>query len=88
MGNQILFISGGELVVVVFFILLFFGADSIPGIARMVGKGMREFQKATDDIKREFNDHTADVKNDINKISDNITKQTVDITRKIDEELK
>lgn len=87
MGNQLLFISGGELIVVVLAILLFFGADSIPGIARMIGKGMREFQKATEDIKKEINDHTADVKKDLNNISDSVDKQSRDITRKIEEEL-
>lgn len=87
MGNQLLFISGGELIVVVLAILLFFGADSIPGIARMIGKGMREFQKATEDIKKEINDHTSDVKKDLNNISDSVDKQSRDITRKIEEEL-
>ncbi len=88
MEFHLLFISGGELIVVVFFILLFFGADSIPGIARMIGKGMREFQKATEDIKKEINDHTGDVRNDLTKISDSVNKQSGDISRKIEEELK
>ena len=45
MGHLVLFISGGELMIVVLAILLFFGADAIPGLARTVGKGMREFKK-------------------------------------------
>ena len=74
--------------VIVFFILLFFGADSIPGIARTIGKGMREFQKATEDIKKEINTHTSEIRNDVTKISDNVEKQTNSIKRNIDEELK
>ena len=70
MERLVLFLSGGELIVVVFFALLFFGADAIPGLARTLGKGMREFRKATDDIKQEFETHTSDIRNDFNKLSD------------------
>jgi len=35
-------------------ILLLFGADRIPGIARSFGRGMREFKDATNEIKNEL----------------------------------
>lgn len=88
MGHLVLFISGGEIMVLVLAILLFFGADAIPGFARTVGKVMREFRKATDDIKQEFETHTSDIKNDFNKLSDKVETGTSDIKRKIEEELK
>lgn len=88
MERLVLFLSGGEMIVVVFFALLFFGADAIPGLARTLGKGMREFRKATDDIKQEFETHTADIKNDFNKLSDKLETGTTDIKRKIEDELK
>ena len=88
MGRLVLFLSGGELILVVFFILLFFGADAIPGLARTAAKGMREFRKATDDIKQEFENHTADIKKDFDKLSDKLETGTTDIKRKIEDELK
>ncbi len=88
MGHLVLFISGGELMVVVFFALLFFGADAIPGMARTAAKVMREFRKATDDIKAEFESHTSELKSDFNKMSEKIETGTTDIKRKIEEELK
>lgn len=88
MSHTLLFFSGGELMVIVFFVLLFFGADAIPGIARTIGKLMSEFHKATDDIKREITDQTSDIKNDFNNLKDNVEKKGGDLTRKIDEELK
>ena len=88
MTHPLLFFSGGELMVIVFFVLLFFGADAIPGIARTIGKLMNEFHKATDDIKREITDQTSDIKNDFNNLKDNVEKKGSDFTRKIDEELK
>ena len=36
-------------------ILLLFGAKRIPEIARGLGKGIREFKDATNDIKQELN---------------------------------
>jgi sec-independent protein translocase protein TatA len=88
MTHPLLFFSGGELMIIVFFILLFFGADAIPGVARTVGKLMNEFHKATDDIKREITDQTSDIKSEFNNLKDNVQKKSGDFTRKIDEELK
>lgn len=76
------------MLVIVLAVLLLFGADALPGIARTVGKLMSEFHKATDDIKREITDHTSEIKSDIEKLKDNVTSKGSDFTRKIDEELK
>jgi TatA/E family protein of Tat protein translocase len=70
---MLLFISGGEIFIVLLFVLIFFGADKIPEFARMMGKGVREFKKATDDIKREFTDSTSGLMNDIRSIQTNLT---------------
>ena len=39
---------------VLFIILLVFGADKIPAIARGLGKGMRQIKDATNEIKSEI----------------------------------
>ena len=62
------FISGQEVIFIFFIVLLLFGANRIPEFARMMGKGMREFRKATEDIKRQINEETKDVKDDIDDI--------------------
>ena len=49
-----LFISGGEIAFIVFILVMVFGADKIPEIARGLGKGMRQVKDATNDIKREI----------------------------------
>lgn len=88
MAYVLLFFSGGEILVIVFFVLLLFGADAIPGIARTIGKVMSEFHKATDDIKREITEQTSDIKNEITNLKDKADKKGGDFTRQIDEELK
>ena len=48
------FISTPEVIFVLFIVLLVFGADKIPAIARGLGKGMRQIKDATNEIKSEI----------------------------------
>lgn len=43
-----------ELAIIVLIILLLFGAKKIPELAKGVGKGMKEFKKAINDVEEEF----------------------------------
>lgn len=47
-------IGGFEYVIIFLAILLLFGAKRIPDLARGLGQGIKEFRKASDDIKREI----------------------------------
>ena len=86
---MILFISGGEIGIILLFILIFFGADKIPEFARMMGKGVREFKKATDDIKREITDSTSGLMGDIQSIQKDLTNTlTKEITEPVQEIVK
>ena len=73
MENVFLFISGAEIVVVFIVILLLFGSKKIPELAKGLGKGLNEFKRAADDIKKEIKDeteildHVKDFKDDISK---------------------
>ncbi len=76
-----LFISGGEIFVILLVVVMVFGADKLPEIARELGKGMRQIKNATNDIKREIHntalkndldiDVAAKVRNEVNRIKDN-----------------
>lgn len=77
-----LFISGAEIFVILLIVVMVFGADKLPEIARGLGKGMRQIKDATNDIKREIKnsaekndidvDIVSNVKKEINKVTDNI----------------
>lgn len=43
-----------ELLLILLFVLIFFGAKKIPEFAQNLGKGLREFRKATRDIQEEI----------------------------------
>ena len=80
-----LFISGAEIAFIVFILVMVFGADKIPEIAKGLAKGMRQVKDATNDIKREINASTDidDLKN--NKVTKDITKQIKDVKKDIDD---
>jgi sec-independent protein translocase protein TatA len=59
-------ISGGEFLLIGVVILMLFGSKSIPELARGLGKGMREFRDATNQIKREISDSGEKLKQDLN----------------------
>ncbi len=54
--------GGSEWILIVLVILLFFGGKKIPDLMRGIGKGVREFQDAKQNVKSEFekgmNDNT------------------------------
>ena len=49
-----LFISSTEILFILFIVIMVFGADKIPDIAKGMGKGMRTLKNATNDIKSEI----------------------------------
>ncbi|MAO72171.1 MAG: twin-arginine translocase TatA/TatE family subunit [Flavobacteriales bacterium] len=62
---MLLFIGGSELIFVFLFVVMFFGADKIPEIAKGLGKMMREVKNASNEIKREIKDSSNQIKDDI-----------------------
>ena len=61
MGN----LGATEILLILFVILIFFGAKKIPELAQGLGKGIREFKKAT----REIEDDTSDTSKKIDEKS-------------------
>jgi len=69
-----LFISGAELVFVFFIVLLVFGADRIPSLARTLAKGMTQVRQATRDIKSEIQ-NTVDIDDPTKSITKGIEEE-------------
>lgn len=67
MNNFLLFfnISGGEILLIIIVIYLVFGPKKIPEFARMIGKGINEMRRATNDIRNEITREANKVKSDI-----------------------
>ena len=63
-------LGGGEIFIVLMVILLFFGSKRIPEFARGLGKGIKHFRNATNEIQRDITDSVNDVKKQIEKDQD------------------
>ncbi len=87
-----LFISGAEIAFIMFILVMVFGADKIPDIARGLGKGMKAVKNASNDIKSEIQksaekqgidtDFTKDVRGEIDKVKEDIDEITGSVRRK------
>ena len=66
---MILFLSdvaGSEVLLILVFILIFFGSKSIPGIAKTFGRTIRQIKDASQDLQDEIKKSTGDMKGDLN----------------------
>lgn len=63
MGRLLIFdISGGELMLILVVVLMFFGSKGIPGIARTMGRTMRQIRDASAEVQREIQRGATEVK--------------------------
>ena len=88
-----LFIGTTEVIFILFVVVMVFGADKIPDIARGMGKGMRQLRDATNDIKGEITksvdksgidmDVTKNISGEISKLKDDLEDFTGSVKRKL-----
>ena len=93
MNSTFLFISGPEIMVIMLIVVMVFGADKIPEIARGLGKGMRILKDATNDIKTEItksadkngidSSFTKEIGEELKKAKDGLDDFTGSIKRKL-----
>lgn len=74
-------IGTGELILIMLFVLFFFGSKKIPDLARGLGKGMREMKDAMQGIQNDIRDGVnleeekkmvEDIKKDIKSTKDEL----------------
>ena len=88
---MLLFISGPEIIIILLVVVLVFGTDKLPEIARSLGKGMSQIKNATNEIKSEIHrsadDHgidtnvVGDVKKEIEEVKEDFEDLTGPIKR-------
>jgi sec-independent protein translocase protein TatA len=89
----LLFIGGTEIIFILFIVVMVFGADKIPEIARGLGKGMRTLKDATNDIKHEVTksakengvidtEVTKSINEELNKVRDEVEGFAGSVKRK------
>jgi Sec-independent protein translocase protein TatA len=79
-------IAGSEVLLILVFILMFFGSKSIPGIAKSFGKTMYQIKQASNDLQDEIKKSGVDIKKDLNLTA--ILKETTEeIQRPLDQQM-
>ncbi len=71
-------IGGGELIFIMFIVLMLFGSDKVPEMARTMGKAMAQLKNATNDIKNEIQkgaDANGFDQNMLSDLKNNITSE-------------
>jgi sec-independent protein translocase protein TatA len=77
-------IAFSEIMVIMLVILLFFGAKSIPGIAKTLGRTLYEFRNAQADLQREIQKSGMDIKKDLN-FTELLKETTEEIRQPLDQ---
>jgi len=54
-------LGGWEILLILMVLLIFFGAKKIPELAKGLGKGIKEFKNATNEIKDEIEEGVKDL---------------------------
>lgn len=73
MGMPLLFdISGGELIVIMLFVLIFFGSKGIPDMSRTLGRTMRQVRDASQEVQREIHRGAHDVRRAVDEQRRNV----------------
>lgn len=81
-------IGGGEFMVILLFILIFFGSKRLPEFARTLGKGMRQIKDASESLKGEMMGSVRDVEREIYENRRSFTKEIDDTIKKIESDEK
>ena len=84
LSAHFLFIGTPEVFVIMLIVVMVFGADKIPEIARGLGKGIRQVKDATNDIKKEINE-SAKLNNLDSTVTEDITKGVKEVKDKLDD---
>lgn len=67
---QLLALGGQEWLWIILAILLLFGGRKIPELMRGLGKGIREFNDAKDNVKKEIEDNASSINTDPKRSTD------------------
>jgi sec-independent protein translocase protein TatA len=77
-------IGGFEILLIMGFILVFFGSKSIPGLARTFGKTIHQIKEASADIRSEIKKSTDEMKGDLD-LKGLISETAEEIKRPLDQ---
>lgn len=79
-------IAGSEILLILFFVLMFFGSKSIPGIAKTFGQTIRQIKDASSDLQKEIKKSTGEMAGEVN-LKSILEDKTEDLQQPFDQML-
>jgi sec-independent protein translocase protein TatA len=70
-----------EIVFIFVLALLIFGPKKLPEIGKTLGKGMREFKKATNELKSNWDEHLRDAESPVQDLKDTFNEVQADVEK-------
>jgi sec-independent protein translocase protein TatA len=68
-------LGGGEVVLILFVILMLFGGKGIPNIAKTLGKSIREFKDAANGLQKDIQQSTGGLTSEIQEHIQEVKKE-------------
>ena len=72
LGGQMGQLGFSEMLMIFVIALLVFGPKKLPELGKSLGKGIREFKKATDELKSNWEDQVKDITQPLNDVKQDI----------------
>jgi TatA/E family protein of Tat protein translocase len=75
----------GEMLMILVIALLVFGPKKLPELGKSLGKGIREFKKATNDLKANWEEHLQEAQNSVEDVKQDVKQTIHDATKDVHE---
>jgi TatA/E family protein of Tat protein translocase len=75
-----------EMVVIFFVALVVFGPKRLPELGKTLGKGLREFKKASDELKSNWHEQLREIEAPVRKTFEEAKAEVEEVSAKIAEE--
>ena len=68
-------LGGSEIILILLFVLIFFGAKKLPDLAKGLGQGIKEFRKAAKDVQEEVQKESKQIEDAANSSDSSSSKK-------------
>jgi TatA/E family protein of Tat protein translocase len=77
-----------ELILIFVIALLVFGPKKLPELGKSLGKGLKEFKKASEELKSNWDEHLKDVEKSVDDVKKDVEKHVNDVKASVTDATK
>jgi sec-independent protein translocase protein TatA len=77
-----------ELILIFIIALLVFGPKKLPELGKSLGKGLKEFKKASEELKSNWDEHLKDVEKSVDDVKKDVEKHVSDVKASVTDATK